>query len=103
MGLGPIGAVGAGVLGGAPTVGGAATAPAAGGASFGNVIGDAVSSVEKTQANADGLAQLAATGQLEDVHQYTIAAARAQLVTELAVAVRNKAVEGYNEIMRMPL
>ena len=50
---------------------------------------------------ADGLAQGVATGQLTDVHQFTTAAAKAQLGVELTVAVRNRAVEAYQEIMRM--
>jgi flagellar hook-basal body complex protein FliE len=45
----------------------------------------------------------AATGDLQDVHDYTIAATKAQLATELTVAIRNKAVESFNDIMRMPV
>jgi len=51
--------------------------------------------------NADQLAEGVATGQLTDVHQFTAAAAKAQLGVELTVAVRNRAVEAYQEIMRM--
>jgi len=50
---------------------------------------------------ADNLAEGVATGQLTDVHQFTAAAAKAQLGVELTVAVRNRAVEAYQEIMRM--
>jgi flagellar hook-basal body complex protein FliE len=50
---------------------------------------------------ADTAAEGVATGQLTDVHQFTAAAAKAQLGVELTVAVRNRAVEAYQEIMRM--
>jgi flagellar hook-basal body complex protein FliE len=50
---------------------------------------------------ADRFAEGVATGQLTDVHQFTAAAAKAQLGVELTVAVRNRAVEAYQEIMRM--
>ena len=50
---------------------------------------------------ADNLAEGVATGGLTDVHQFTAAAAKAQLGVELTVAVRNRAVEAYQEIMRM--
>jgi flagellar hook-basal body complex protein FliE len=50
---------------------------------------------------ADSLAEGVATGQLSDIHQLTTAAAKAQLGVELTVAVRNRAVEAYQEIMRM--
>jgi flagellar hook-basal body complex protein FliE len=92
-----------GVLGGAPKVGDAVGTEATSSGGFGGALGRAVGSVEQSQQKADSLAQLAATGQLDDVHEYTIAAAQAQVATQLTVAVRNKAVDSFNEIMRMPV
>ncbi|MDQ1499053.1 MAG: flagellar hook-basal body complex protein FliE, partial [Actinomycetota bacterium] len=43
----------------------------------------------------------AATGDLTNVHDYMIAATEASLATQLTVAVRNKAVEAFNQIMNM--
>jgi flagellar hook-basal body complex protein FliE len=78
------------------TTGAGAVAPAGGG-SFTN----ALDALQATQSNADRLAEAAATGNLVDVHNYTIAASEAQLMTDLTVAVRNRAVDAFNEIMRM--
>ncbi len=50
---------------------------------------------------ASDLSVKAATGDLDSIHDYTIAATEAQVATQLTVAVRNKAVEAFNEIMRM--
>ena len=61
----------------------------------------ALDSLQGTQNAADSLAQTAATGNLTDIHNYTIAATEASLTTELTVAVRDRAVEAFNEIMRM--
>jgi flagellar hook-basal body complex protein FliE len=74
-----------------------------GGASgdFGKTVVDALDNLEKTQDKADNLAVKAATGDLNDVHDYMIAATEASVQTELTVAVRNKAVEAFNDIMRM--
>jgi flagellar hook-basal body complex protein FliE len=80
-----------------PTAG-AAAPPAAG---FADQIAGALENLNQLHTTADGLAQQAAVGTLEDVHDYTIAATEANLATELTVAVRNKAVESFNEIMRM--
>jgi flagellar hook-basal body complex protein FliE len=71
------------------------------GGDFGSVIVNALEGLQATQNHADSLAVKAATGDLNDVHDYMIAAAEASLATEFTVAVRNRAVEAFNEIMRM--
>lgn len=50
---------------------------------------------------ADSLASQVSTGQLNNIQNYTSAAAKAELAVDLAVAVRNRAIEAYQEIMRM--
>ncbi len=37
------------------------------------------------------------------MQDYVIAATQAQLATQLTTTVRNKALDAFNEIMRMPL
>ena len=69
--------------------------------SGGNTFTQALDNVQASQNNADSLAQAAATGNLTDIHNYTIAATEASITTELTVAVRDRAVEAFNEIMRM--
>jgi flagellar hook-basal body complex protein FliE len=70
---------------------------------FGNVVVNALQGVESSQDTANGLAVQAATGNLADVHQYTIAATEASLQTEMTVAVRDRAVEAFNSIMAMQI
>jgi flagellar hook-basal body complex protein FliE len=79
----------------------AAATSAAAAPEFDNAVLKAVDQLEATQQTADNLAVSAATGKLTDVHDYLIASTKASLATELTVAVRNKAVEAFNEIMRM--
>lgn len=50
---------------------------------------------------ADQLAGQVATGQLNNIQQFTSVAAKAELAVDLAVAVRNRAIDAYQEIMRM--
>jgi flagellar hook-basal body complex protein FliE len=84
------------------TAAGAATGTdAAAGSSFSSMLANGLDSLQQTQATADELGTQAATGQLADPAQYMIASTQAQVTTELTVALRNKAVDAFNEIMRM--
>ncbi len=74
---------------------------AASGNDFGNAIGDALDSLQASQTKTDALARDAATGKLKNIEDYLISATDTQLGMQLTVAVRNKAVESFNEIMRM--
>ena len=71
------------------------------GSGFAAALSHGLDSLQRTQSTADNLAVKAATGDLTDVHDYMIASTEASLATELTVAVRNKAVEAFSEIMRM--
>ena len=62
---------------------------------------DSLQNLQAVHTRKDELAVKAATGDLNDVHQYTIAATEASLATQLTVAVRDKAVAAFQEIMRM--
>jgi flagellar hook-basal body complex protein FliE len=79
------------------------TGPSGPNTDFGKLVADGLDKLEGTQKTADGLALQAATGDLQSIHDYTIAATQAQVATQVTVAVRNKAVEAFNEIMRMPV
>ena len=68
---------------------------------FQNVLENAVEQVRLTQEDAENKEYLLATGQLDDVHSLPIAEAKATLSVEVLVALRNKALESYNEIMKM--
>ena len=70
---------------------------------FGEMLAKGIQNIEGLQADASEKAGLLATGQLTDIHDYTTAAAKASLGVELTVALRNKAIEAYQEIMRMQL
>jgi flagellar hook-basal body complex protein FliE len=78
-------------------------APAADGGEFGNLVLDGIDRLQGVQQTSDQLAVKAATGDLDALHHYTIAATEAAVTTQLTVAVRNKAIDAFNEIMRMPV
>jgi flagellar hook-basal body complex protein FliE len=69
----------------------------------GNMFTDTLQQASQAQGNSDGLMKQAATGELTDLTSVMSAMTEAQLSTQLTVALRNKAVESFNEIMRMQL
>jgi flagellar hook-basal body complex protein FliE len=82
------------------------TAPSAGtanakGPDFGNLVLDGIERLQGIQDHADTLAVRAASGTLPNIHDYTLAATEAETATKVTVAVRNKAIEAFSEIMRM--
>jgi flagellar hook-basal body complex protein FliE len=76
-------------------------APGADGGGFGAALTSGLERLEGLHDTSDVLAVQAATGDLQDIHEYMIASNQAGIATELTVAVRNKAVEAFTEIMRM--
>ena len=70
---------------------------------FGATIADALESVSQAEFNADMLAQDVATGGDTSVQELMVAMTKASLSVDLLVQVRNRAVEAYQEIMRMQL
>lgn len=82
-----------------PTEGGGGTSAASG--AFGGILTDAVTNLQGLQSKSNALAVQAVTGDLDDIHDYTIAASEAKVTLELTAAIRNKAVEAFSEIMRM--
>ncbi|WP_349903475.1 flagellar hook-basal body complex protein FliE [Parafrigoribacterium humi] len=71
------------------------------GSTFAASLGGAIDTLQQLQSTSDTLAVKAVTGNLDDIHDATIAATRAQVTLELVAAVRNKGVEAFNNIMNM--
>ncbi len=73
----------------------------AAGADFGSLLANGLEQLQGLHNQADQLAVKAATGDLNSLHDYTITATEASVATQLTTAVRNKALEAFQEIMRM--
>lgn len=81
--------------------GGGAAATPAGGATFADELARALAQVNALQLEADRQAELLATGELQDVHAVVLAAQKAELALQLTIQLRNRALEAYQEIIRM--
>ncbi|GID96844.1 flagellar hook-basal body complex protein FliE [Amorphoplanes digitatis] len=112
----PIGAIsalsglsGVGGVGGVGGVSGIDGLPGASAASavtgpntdFAGMLSKGLENVQASQNNAADLAVQVANGTLQDPAQYTMASTEAALGLQLTMAIRNKAVEAFQEIMRM--
>ena len=85
-------------------VGGAANrVTGAEGGGFGQAVGDALAKVGQQDVAVQKAAEAAATGDLRSVTDYMIAATEAQLTTQVTVAVRDRAISAFNDIMRMQI
>ncbi len=83
---------------------GSVSGPAAGsGGGFGSMLTDAISSLNDSQNTAASDSVALATGKASDVTSVVTDVEKANLEMQLAVQVRNKAVDAYEEIMRMQI
>jgi len=71
--------------------------------SFGSMLTDAITSLNDSQNTAASDSVALATGQASDVTSVVTDVEKANLEMQLAVQVRNKAVDAYEEIMRMQI
>ncbi len=70
---------------------------------FSDIFKNAINEVVTDVNAAEELSKQAAVGNVEDLHDVTIALEKANLGVQLTVQVRNKVVEAYQEIMRMQI
>ena len=73
------------------------------GSSFQETLEDSIKRVNDLQLQADQAIQDLTTGESKDVAQTMIAVQKASLSFQLMTQVRNKIVQAYEEVMRMPI
>ncbi len=77
-------------------------ATSAGGPSFGNVLKEVVEKVAESSRKSDAQAQAMAAGKANVVDVVT-AVAETEVAIDAIVAVRDRVIQSYEEIMRMPI
>jgi len=97
------GATGAAGLGSVGSVGTLQSSGSTGSGGFGSMLTNAISGLNQSQNTAASDSVALATGQASDVTQVVTDVEKANLEMQLAVQVRNKAVDAYQEIMRMQI
>ncbi len=74
-----------------------------GGASFEQVLGNALDQVNNLQLQSAAVDEKLAAGQLEYLHQAVVLGEKAEMALQLTIQVRNKVLEAYQELMRTQL
>ena len=68
---------------------------------FSDMLADAVSQTNEAQLDADKAAVALQTGKAENLHEVMLGMEEADISMRLLVQMRNKALDAYQEIMRM--
>ena len=71
--------------------------------SFGDIFSGYLNNVNQQLVDSEKLTAQLATGEVKNLHDVTIAAQKASIALQLTVQVRDRAVEAYQEIMRMQI
>jgi flagellar hook-basal body complex protein FliE len=69
--------------------------------SFSAVFNQYINDVNQTLMKAEQMSQGLATGNVKNLHDVTIANQKASIALQLTVQVRDKAIEAYQEMMRL--
>jgi len=73
------------------------------GAAFQDVLSNAIQNVEAFGKNASASVERFLAGEGEELHTTILATQKAELSFDLFLQMRNKVVNAYQEIMRMPM
>jgi flagellar hook-basal body complex protein FliE len=99
---GPVAAPGqVGGVGGAGAIGGAAGTPEASGTSFIDSLGDALGQLNTQLNTADASMASFAAGGSADLHTVMLELQQASIGLKTGIAVRDKLLEAYQELMRL--
>jgi flagellar hook-basal body complex protein FliE len=70
---------------------------------FGTFLKDAIQNVNTQQIESDKMTQRLVMGENVDLHNVMITAQKASIAFNTTMEVRNKVIEAYQEIIRMPV
>lgn len=70
---------------------------------FGEILNNALNSVNQAQKSSEEMGNLLAAGKVDDLHSVMLESTKAELALQFTLQVRNKILDAYNEIMRMQM
>jgi flagellar hook-basal body complex protein FliE len=79
-----------------------ATVSSSGVDAFSSILQQSVANVSQLQSDADASVNKFLTGEQDDPHNTMLAVQRSSLAFDMFVQIRNKVVQAYQEVMKMP-
>ncbi|WP_432354965.1 flagellar hook-basal body complex protein FliE [Sporosarcina sp. A2] len=70
---------------------------------FGSYLKDAIQDVNAAQVQSDVMTEKLVRGENVDLHNVMITAQKASIALNATMEIRNKVIEAYQEVMRMPV
>ena len=70
---------------------------------FTDIFGELINSVNSVQQESAQAQELLATGEAADLHQVMIAVEEAGITMDLFLEIRNRLLEGYQSLVKMPM
>ncbi len=77
--------------------------PSESNANFASFLKNSIDNVNKTQMQSDIATEKLANGEKIDLHEVMIVSQKASITMQATIEVRNKVIEAYQEVMRMPV
>lgn len=77
--------------------------PVSGGGEFGDLVAKAIGGVVDSGAKADAMTAQAAAGGKPDLVDVVTAVAESEAALETLIAARDKVIQAYDDILRMPI
>ena len=68
---------------------------------FSQLLTNAIDNVNQLQLQSEEYKKMLAVGEVDNLHDVTIAAEKANVTLQITMSIRNKVIEAYKEIMRM--
>lgn len=71
--------------------------------SFSDLLNNSIEEVNQLLLKSEELNNMLALGHVDNLHQVVITSQKAELALQYSIQVRNKILDAYHEIMRMPI
>lgn len=70
---------------------------------FSSFLVEAIKDVNRLQKNSEDYKKMLSIGELDNLHDLTIASEKADIALQVTLGIRNKIVDAYKEIMRIQI